>query len=176
MNWFKSVWHVVATAWADSTSEVEATADMFTPRALRVLELARKEAIRLRHKEVTTEHVLIGLIKLRQGVAFNVLGKLRLDLSELCGELIKRTTVAGELVPPQEPPYQMRVKKVLALAIKEARGLKHHYIGTEHILLGILVEGNSLTAQMLREQEVDLAKMRKDIVQELDPNFGAPWA
>ena len=111
----------------------------FTPRAQQVLALARKEADRFNHNFVGTEHLLLGLIKLGQGVAVNVLQKMGLDLETVRGAVEKQVGTGQETKAPQGSiPYTPRVKKVLALAGKEAKALNHSYVGTEHILLGLL--------------------------------------
>ena len=106
----------------------------FTPRAQQVLALARKEADRFSHNYVGTEHILLGLIKLGQGVAVNVLERMGLDLDRVRMEVEKEvgTGTAGQ--SGGNIPYTPRVKKVLALADKEAKALNHSYVGTEHIL------------------------------------------
>ena len=114
----------------------------FTPRAQQVLALARKEADRFNHNYVGTEHLLLGLIKLGQGVAVNVLQKMSLDLETVRMEVEKQVGSGPETKTPGNIPYTPRVKKVLALAGKEAKALNHSYVGTEHILLGLLREGD----------------------------------
>src|SRR5438445_463283 len=113
----------------------------FTPRAQQVLALARKEADRFNHNFVGTEHLLLGLIKLGQGVAVNVLQKLGLDLETVRMEVEKQVGTGPDQKMIGNIPYTPRVKKVLALAAKEAKALNHTYVGTEHILLGLLREG-----------------------------------
>jgi len=110
----------------------------FTPRAQQVLALARKEADRFHHNYVGTEHILLGLIKLGQGVAVSVLQKMGLDLETVRGAVEKQVGVGQESKAQPSIPYTPRVKKVLALAGKEAKALNHSYVGTEHILLGLL--------------------------------------
>src|SRR5438034_10060097 len=107
----------------------------FTPRAQQVLALARKEADRFNHNVVGTEHLLLGLLKLGQGVAVNVLQKLGLDLETVRKEVEKQLGTGPDQKMIGPIPYTARVKKVLALAAKEARELNHKYVGTEHILL-----------------------------------------
>ena len=109
----------------------------FTPRAQQVLALARKEADRFNHNYVGTEHLLLGLIKLGQGVAVNVLQKMGLDLETVRMEVEKQVGSGPETKMVGNIPYTPRVKKVLALAGKEAKALNHSYVGTEHILLGL---------------------------------------
>ncbi|CAB4244536.1 Chaperone protein ClpB [Methylacidimicrobium sp. AP8] len=145
----------------------------FTPRAQQVLALARKEAERFNHNYVGTEHLLLGLIKLSQGVAVNVLQKLGIELETVRTELEKQMTTEVEGKPTTPIPYTPRVKKVLALAQKEAKGLNHSYVGTEHILLGLLREGEGVAARVLKNLEIDLERVRNEILKELDPNFSA---
>src|SRR5262244_348631 len=143
----------------------------FTPRVQQVLALASKEAKRFNHNYVGTEHLLLGLIKLGQGVAFNVLQKMGLDLERVRMEVEKHVGSPPETKMIGNIPYTPRVKKVLALAAKEAQALNHSYVGTEHILLGLLREGEGIAAQVLRSLEVDPARMQNEILKELDPNF-----
>ena len=143
----------------------------FTPRAQQVLALARKEADRFSHNYVGTEHILLGLIKLGQGVAVNVLERMGLDLDSVRIEVEKEvgTGTAGQA--GNNIPYTPRVKKVLALANKEAKALNHSYVGTEHILLGLLREGDGVAARVLQKLNVDIQRTRNEILAEIDPNF-----
>lgn len=143
----------------------------FTPRAQQVLALARKEADRFNHNYVGTEHLLLGLIKLGQGVAVNVLTKLGLDLETVRLQVEQQVGSGPETKMVGNIPYTPRVKKVLALASKEAKALNHSYVGTEHILLGLLREGEGVAAQVLRNLDINLDKARNEILKELDPNF-----
>ena len=146
----------------------------FTPRAQQVLALARKEADRFNHNYVGTEHLLLGLIKLGQGVAVNVLQKMGLDLETVRMEVEKQVGSGPETKMVGNIPYTPRVKKVLALAGKEAKALNHSYVGTEHILLGLLKEGEGVAARVLKSLEVDIDRTRTEILKELDPNFTPP--
>ena len=148
----------------------------FTPRAQQVLALARKEADRFNHNYVGTEHLLLGLIKLGQGVAVNVLQKMGLDLETVRMEVEKQVGSGPETKMVGNIPYTPRVKKVLALAGKEAKALNHSYVGTEHILLGLLREGEGVAARVLKSLEVDIERTRNEILKELDPNFTPPEA
>src|SRR5215218_7411040 len=148
----------------------------FTPRAQQVLALARKEADRFNHNYVGTEHLLLGLIKLGQGVAVNVLQKMGLDLETVRMEVEKQVGSGPETKMVGNIPYTPRVKKVLALAGKEAKALNHSYVGTEHILLGLLREGEGVAARVLKNLEVDIERTRNEILKELDPNFTPPEA
>lgn len=143
----------------------------FTPRAQQVLALARKEADRFNHNYVGTEHLLLGLINLGQGVAISVLQKLGLDLETVRTAVVKQVGAGPEAKPLGNIPYTPRVKKVLALAGKEAKALNHSYIGTEHILLGLLREGEGVAARVLKTLEVDIERCRNEILAELDPNY-----
>ena len=143
----------------------------FTPRAQQVLALARKEADRFNHNYVGTEHILLGLIKLGQGVAVNVLQKMGLDLETVRMEVEKQVGSGPETKMVGNIPYTPRVKKVLALAGKEAKALNHSYVGTEHILLGLLREGEGVAARVLKSLEIDIERTRNEILRELDPNF-----
>src|SRR5664280_608222 len=143
----------------------------FTPRAQQVLALARKEADRFNHNFVGTEHLLLGLIKLGQGVAVNVLQKLGLDLETVRLEVEKQVGTGHDQKMMGNIPYTPRVKKVLALAQKEANALNHTYVGTEHILLGLLREGDGVASRVLQNLEVDVEQTRQEILKELDPNF-----
>src|SRR5467141_229287 len=150
------------------------TMNNFTPRAQQVLALARKEADRFNHNYVGTEHLLLGLIKLGQGVAVNVLQKMGLDLETVRMEVGKQVGSGPETKIVGNVPYTPRVKKVLALAGKEAKALNHSYVGTEHILLGLLREGEGVAARVLKSLEVDIERTRNEILKELDPNFTPP--
>ncbi len=143
----------------------------FTPRAQQVLALARKEADRFNHNFVGTEHLLLGLIKLGQGVAVNVLQKMGLDLETVRMEVEKQVGTGPDQKMIGNIPYTPRVKKVLALASKEAKALNHTYVGTEHILLGLLREGDGVAARVLKNLDVDIEQTRQEILKELDPNF-----
>jgi ATP-dependent Clp protease ATP-binding subunit ClpC len=145
----------------------------FTPRAQQVLALARKEADRLNHNFLGTEHLLLGLIKLGQGVAVNVIQKMGLDLETVRLEVEKQVGTGPDQKMIGNIPYTPRVKKVIALAQKEAKNLNHTYVGTEHLLLGLLREGDGVAAKVLRALDVDIEQCRQEILKELDPNFAA---
>lgn len=143
----------------------------FTPRAQQVLALARKEADRFNHNYIGTEHVLLGLIKLGQGVAVSVLQRMGLDLESVRMEVEKEVGTGPDQKAASNIPYTPRVKKVLALANKEAKQLNHSYVGTEHILLGLLREGEGMAARVLTSLNVDLQTTRNEVLAEIDPNF-----
>ncbi|MEO6245251.1 MAG: ATP-dependent Clp protease ATP-binding subunit, partial [Opitutaceae bacterium] len=145
----------------------------FTPRAQQVLALARKEADRFHHNYVGTEHILLGLIKLGQGVAVSVLQKMGLDLETVRNAVEKQVGTGQETKTQNSIPYTPRVKKVLALAGKEAKTLNHSYVGTEHILLGLLREGEGVAARVLKSLDIDIERTRNEILRELDPQFSS---
>ena len=143
----------------------------FTPRAQQVLALARKEADRFNHSFVGTEHLLLGLINLGQGVAVNVLQKMGLNLETVRLEVEKQVGTGPDQKMAGNIPYTPRVKKVLELSKKEAKALHHTYVGTEHILLGLLREGEGVAARVLKNLDIDIDLCRQEILHELDPNF-----
>jgi ATP-dependent Clp protease ATP-binding subunit ClpA len=167
----KSFWKALTTPSAGETLGFVESPDKFTPRAQQVLALARREADRLNHSFVGTEHLLLGLIKLGQGTAVTVLQRLGLDLETTRLEVEKQVGKGPEQTPNRPIPYTPRVKKVLALAAKEARALDHTYVGTEHILLGLLQEVDGVAARVLQNLGVDAEKTRQEILKELNPNF-----
>ena len=145
----------------------------YTPRAQQVLALARKEADRFNHNCIGTEHLLLGLIKLGQGVAVNVLQRMGLDLETVRLEVEKQVGTGPDQKMLGNLPYTPRVKKVLALAQKEAKALSHTYVGTEHILLGLLREGEGVAAVVLKNLDVDIEETRNEILRELGADFEA---
>jgi len=170
MNWFKSRWKGLGDALAGEGRGV-VTMSNFTPRAQQVLALARKEADRFHHNFVGTEHLLVGLIWLGQGVAVNVLREMGIDLESVRREVEKQVGTGPDPKMVGNIPYTPRVKKVLALAATEAKALSHTYVGTEHILLGLLREGDGVAARVLMNLEVDIERTRQEILKELDPDF-----
>ncbi|MBT8042373.1 MAG: ATP-dependent Clp protease ATP-binding subunit [Pontiella sp.] len=145
--------------------------DNFTPRAQQVLQLARKEADRFNHGYVGTEHILLGLIALGHGVAVNALQALGIDLASVRLEVEKAVGTGPETKTIGNIPFTPRAKKVLALSASEARGLGHSYVGTEHILLGLLREGEGIAARVLENLGVDLDETRYEIMKTLDPDY-----
>ncbi len=148
----------------------------FTPRAQQVLQLARKEADRFNHGYIGTEHLLLGLIALGEGVAVTVLRRMGLDLETVRLEVEKAVGVGSDMKTVGNVPYTPRVKKVLALAGTEARSMHVEFVGTEHLLLGLLREGEGVAARVLANLRVDLDRTREAVLKELDPNYepGAP--
>lgn len=146
----------------------------YTPLAQQVMTLANKEAIRLKHNYIGTEHVLLGLIGVGKGVAVIVLERMGIFLDDVRAEIEKQIGVGSGYSNEKNIPVTPRVKKVLILAAKEAKSLNHNYVGTEHILLGLLREGEGIAARLLRELNLDVDQTRNEILLELDPNYEAP--
>jgi ATP-dependent Clp protease ATP-binding subunit ClpC len=135
----------------------------FTDRVRKVLQMAREEAARLHHEYVGTEHILLGLIREGEGVAAAVLTNLNVDLDEI-QQKIEETVKKGKAPAASGPdlPYTSRAKKVLELAMSEARELNHSYVGTEHLLLGLLREEKGIAAQVLTDAGVNLEQARAE--------------
>ena len=135
----------------------------FTERVRKVLAMAREEAARLHHEYVGTEHILLGLIREGEGVAAAVLNNLSVDLEEI-QQKIEETVKKGKAAQATGPdlPYTSRAKKVLELAMGEARELNHSYVGTEHLLLGLLREEKGIAAQVLTDAGVNLEAARAE--------------
>ncbi|MFN9576595.1 MAG: ATP-dependent Clp protease ATP-binding subunit, partial [Gemmatimonadota bacterium] len=135
----------------------------FTERVRKVLAMAREEAARLHHEYVGTEHILLGLIREGEGVAAAVLKNLDVDLEEI-QQKIEDTVKKGKAAQATGPdlPYTSRAKKVLELAMSEARELSHSYVGTEHLLLGLLREEKGIAAQVLADAGVNLDAARTE--------------
>src|ERR1700712_4108465 len=135
----------------------------FTERVRKVLAMARKEAARLHHEYVGTEHILLGLIREGEGVAATVLQNLSVELDEI-QQKIEETVKKGKAAQTTGPalPYTSRAKKVLELAMSEARELSHSYVGTEHLLLGLLREEKGIAAQVLTDAGVNLEAARAE--------------
>ncbi len=145
--------------------------DNFTPRAQQVLQLARKEADRFNHGYVGTEHILLGLISLGHGVAVNALQSVGIDLDSVRVEVEKAVGTGPETKTIGNIPFTPRAKKVLALSASEARSLGHSYVGTEHVLLGLLREGEGIASRVLENLGVDLEEIRYEIMKTLDPEY-----
>ncbi|HEX6250960.1 MAG TPA: ATP-dependent Clp protease ATP-binding subunit [Gemmatimonadaceae bacterium] len=133
----------------------------FTERVRKVLAMAREEASRLHHEYVGTEHILLGLIREGEGVAATVLQNLNVDLEEI-QQKIEETVKKGKAPQASDLPYTSRAKKVLELAMAEARDLNHSYVGTEHLLLGLLREEKGIAAQVLADAGINLDAARAE--------------
>lgn len=142
--------------------------DKFTNRAKQVIKLAKKEAQRLNHNYLGTEHVLLGLLKLGQGVAVNVLRSLALDFETVRNEVEKLVGYGPEIQVYGDPALTGKVKKVFEYANEEAAELGHNYVGTEHLLLGLLKQTDGVATQVLENLNVDLKEIRKEVLKELE--------
>src|SRR6266513_2450480 len=140
----------------------------FTDRVRKVLQLAREEAHRLGHEYVGTEHILLAIIREGEGVAQAVLTNLNVDLEEI-SRRIEETVKKGKAAVPARPdlPYTSRAKKVLEFSMSEARELNDKYVGTEHLLLGVLREEKGIGALVLTEAGVTLDAARSEVVRML---------
>jgi ATP-dependent Clp protease ATP-binding subunit ClpC len=138
--------------------------DKFTERARKVLQLAQEEAHRFNHNYIGTEHLLLGLVREGDGVAARVLGNMGVQLPKV-RSAVEFIIGRGEQAPMGEIGLTPRAKKVLELAIDEARRLNHHYIGTEHLLLGLVREGEGIAAGVLESLGVNLEKVRAQVMQ-----------
>ncbi len=138
--------------------------DKFTDRARKIIALAQKEAERFRHDYIGTEHLLLGLVKEGSGVAVTALNNLSVDVEKVRREVEKLVVIADKPAPSGPLPFTPQAKRVLELASEEARGLGHPYIGTEHILLGLLSEQDSVAAQVLINLDLKLEDVRSEIL------------
>lgn len=135
--------------------------DKFTERARKVLSLAQEEAQRFQHNYIGTEHLLLGLVREEEGVAAKVLLKLGVELNRV-REAVEFIIGRGDRIVLGEIGLTPRAKKVIELAIDEARSMKHHYIGTEHLLLGLVREGEGIAAGVLESLGVRLERVRRE--------------
>jgi ATP-dependent Clp protease ATP-binding subunit ClpC len=141
----------------------------FTDRARKVMALANQEAKHFDHEYIATEHVLLGIIKEGNGVAATILKNLKVDLSTLRNEVEKCLPSGSDIVTMQKLPQTPRTKKVIDYSMEEARNFKHNYVGTEHLLLGLLREQEGLAAQVLMNIGVKLDEVRAEILKLLGP-------
>ncbi|MFC6384957.1 ATP-dependent Clp protease ATP-binding subunit [Nesterenkonia lacusekhoensis] len=145
--------------------------ERFTDRARRVVVLAQEEARMLNHNYIGTEHILLGLIHEGEGVAAKALESLDISLQGV-REKVQEKIGPGQNAPSGHIPFTPRAKKVLELSLREALQLGHNYIGTEHILLGLIREGEGVAAQVLVEMNADLNKVRQQVIQLLSGYSG----
>lgn len=138
--------------------------DRFSDRARKVMRFANEEALRLNADHIDTEHILLGLLKEDSGVAANVLKNLEIDVWTIHVELRKIVETGPDKKPVGKLPQTPRAKKVIECAIEESQNLKHNYVGTEHILLGLLREHEGAAAQVLTRLQLDLEDVRKEIL------------
>ena len=140
--------------------------ERFTDRARKVMQLANQEAQRFNHEYIGTEHILLGLVKEGSGVAANVLKNLDIDLRKIRIEVEKivQTGPGGEQVVLGKLPHTPRAKKVIEYSVEEARNLNHNYVGSEHLLLGLLREGEGVAAQVLMNLGLKLEDVRGEVL------------
>jgi ATP-dependent Clp protease ATP-binding subunit ClpC len=140
--------------------------DRFTKRARRVLTLAQEEALRLNHNYIGTEHLLLGLVREENSVAVKVLKELGVEPGQVV-RAVERTVGRGERAPFGKPSLAPRTKRVIELAVEEARMMGHHYIGTEHLLLGLVREGEGIAVNVLRGLGINLDRVRTQTARNL---------
>ena len=142
--------------------------DKFTNRAKQVIKLGKKEAQRLNHNYLGTEHILLGLMKLGQGIAVNVLRNLNITYEMIRTEIEKIVGFGPEVQVYQDPALTGKVKKVFDYANEEAANLNHNYVGTEHILLALLRQKDGVAVEVLENLNVDVKEIRKEVLKELE--------
>ena len=151
--------------------------DRFTERAKHVVSAAREEATRLGSEYVRTEHILLGLCREPEGIAARALENLGVDVEALAIEIESQITRGNAVVSSDEIIFTPRAKKVLELAVEEARNLNHNYIGTEHILLGLVKEGEGIAAKVLQDMKIDADRLQNEILRLLgEQGKSAPQA
>src|SRR6202162_5909687 len=138
--------------------------ERFTDRARKVMQLANQEAQRFNHEYIGTEHILLGLVKEGSGVAANVLKNLDVDLRKIRLEVEKIVQSGPDMVTMGKLPQTPRAKKVIEYAMEEARNLNHNYVGTEHLLLGLLREQEGVAAQVLMNLGMKLEDVREEVL------------
>ena len=139
--------------------------DRFTDRAKKVMSFARQEAQKFNHEYIGTEHILLGLIQEGSGVAANVLKNMDIDLEKIRHEVEKIVKTGPSMVTMGQLPFTPRAKKVLELSMEEASALSHNYIGTEHLLLGLIKENEGIAAQVLMNLNVKLEEVREEVLE-----------
>ena len=149
--------------------------ERFTDRARNVVVLAQEEARLLNHNYIGTEHLLLGLIRESEGIAAKALVSLGVELDAV-REQVEEIVGRGAREPSGHIPFTPRAKKVLELSLREALQLGHNYIGTEHILLGMIREGEGVAAQVLVRLGADLNRVRQQVIQQLRGSGGVAEA
>ena len=139
--------------------------DRFTDRAKKVMSFARQEAMKFNHEYIGTEHILLGLVQEGSGVAANVLKNMSIDLEKIRHEVEKIVKTGPSMVTMGQLPFTPRAKKVLELSLEEASQLSHNYIGTEHLLLGLIRENEGIAAQVLMNLGVKLDEVREEVLE-----------
>ena len=148
--------------------------DRYTDRARKVMGLARQEAQRLNHEYIGTEHVLLGLLQEGSGVAAGVLKNLDVDLKRVRQEIEKMVKMGSGMITMGQLPFTPRVKVVLELALEEASSCGHNYVGTEHLLLGLIKEKDGKAAKVLQSLGIKLEAVREEVLEFLGSDVPAP--
>ncbi|MBK8978525.1 MAG: ATP-dependent Clp protease ATP-binding subunit [Planctomycetes bacterium] len=148
--------------------------DRFTDRAKKVMSFARQEAQKFNHEYIGTEHILLGLVQEGSGVAANVLKNMNIDLEKVRHEVEKIVKTGPSMVTMGQLPFTPRAKKVLELSMEEASQLSHNYIGTEHLLLGLIKENEGIAAQVLMNLGVKLEEVREEVLEFLGASDNGP--
>ncbi len=168
----KKVWKIwydlKASVFIILRNKVSYMFDKFTNRAKQVIKLAKKEAQKLNHNYLGTEHVLLGLMKLGQGIAVNVLKNLNIDYETLLAEVERIVGFGPEIQVYGDPTLTSKVKKVFEYANEEAASLNHNYVGTEHLLLALIRQTDGVAAQILENLNINLKEIRKEVLKELE--------
>jgi ATP-dependent Clp protease ATP-binding subunit ClpC len=155
-------WATPASQRGDPNGTLNSVFERFTDRARKVLTLAQEESCALHHSFIGTEHILLGLIEEGDGLGARALHSLGISTEDVRAKV--EEIVGGSVsTPVGSPPFTPRSKKVLELALREALQLNHSYIGTEHILLGLVREGNGVAMTVLAELGVDLGRVRQAV-------------
>jgi ATP-dependent Clp protease ATP-binding subunit ClpC len=141
--------------------------ERFTERAKQVVVLAQDEARALKHNYIGTEHILLGLLREEEGLAARVLESLDVTVEEVRAQVARIIGPGDEPIVSGQIPFTPRAKKVLELSLREALSLKHNYIGTEHILLGLVRENEGVAARILLDFDADAEKIRNEIMRVL---------
>src|SRR5260221_5394077 len=147
--------------------------ERFTERARQVVVRAQEEARTLKHNYIGTEHILLGLLREEEGLAARVLESLDITVERVRAQVV-RIVGSGEEVTSGQIPFTPRAKKVLELALREALSLGHNYIGTEHILLGLVRENEGVAARILLDFDADSDKIRNEVIRMLSGPGGRP--
>jgi ATP-dependent Clp protease ATP-binding subunit ClpC len=148
----------------------------FTERARQVVVLAQDEARTLKHNYIGTEHILLGLLRIEEGLAAQVLGSLAVTVEEVRAQ-VARIVGQGDEVTTGQIPFTPRAKKVLELSLREALSLGHNYIGTEHVLLGLVRENEGVAARILLDFDADADTVRNEVIGALSgPSLSGPAA
>src|SRR5947209_5127945 len=168
-HWFARTGSVWPLSWAGgqallSSARRQAMFERFTDRSRRVVVLAQDEARRLDHNYIGTEHILLGLISEGEGVAAKALESLGISLDAV-RQQVEEIIGQGQQAPSGHIPFTPRAKKVLELSLRESLQLGQNYIGTEHILLGLIREGDGVAAQVLVKLGADLNRVRQQAIQ-----------